>query len=290
MQRVPANSHLFCSSCDEDLGFIRRNVNVAQFVYCDECVKAQKFEPNHAFLQTWDRDIFDERFADFSLEGSDGGILRSHKVVLAGKSKVFKAMLQAGFSESMNDKVKITDMTAAELRPFLNFLYTGGVNKKSLERHGVALYKASHKYDVPHLTAICVRFLEPNVFRDVRGVFELAVNYGVKKFQKPVLPYIFSEGFVESNPPLLVLKTMREAYNFECFAVYRKEKFREVSFLMELCLLRLADHLSVEGVVVERKNKVDVQNLRNHYNEVEDEDLLDDTENKVATKQRHVHD
>ncbi|KAH9319122.1 hypothetical protein KI387_020891, partial [Taxus chinensis] len=239
MQRIQVNSHLLCNSFRKELGFIRCNVNVTHFLYCDECVKAQKFQFDHAFLQTWDEDIFDEPLTDFSLEGSDGGIVRAHKAVLAGKLKVFKIMLKAGLSESMNSKVKISDMTAAELCPFLNFLYTGNVTQRNLECYAVALYKASHKYDVPLLMAIYEHFLDTTVFRDVRGVFELAVNYGLDKFKEVVLPYIFGQGFVESNPPPLVLKTMREACNFDCFADYRKKKFREVSFLMDLSLHRM---------------------------------------------------
>ncbi|KAH9292647.1 hypothetical protein KI387_042167, partial [Taxus chinensis] len=80
--RIQENFHLLCNSCRKELGFIRCNVNVAHFLYCDECVKAQKFQCDHAFLQTWDKDIFDEPLTDFSLEGSDGGIVRAHKAIL----------------------------------------------------------------------------------------------------------------------------------------------------------------------------------------------------------------
>ncbi|XP_057861304.2 BTB/POZ domain-containing protein At1g01640 isoform X2 [Cryptomeria japonica] len=256
MQHIKANSHLLCNSCDRELGFIRRNINVAQFLYCDECVKAQKFHPDHEFLQTWDKDVFLQPFADLSLEGSDGGILRAHKAVMAGKSKVFKTMLRAGMPESVCGKAKISDMTVEELRPLINFLYTGRVNQRSLECHSVALYRASHKYDLPLLTAICERFLESNVFRDIRGVFELAVDHDVEKFQEAVLPFIFSEGFVESNPPALVLKTVRTASKFDCFAEYRKKNFKEVSFLMELAIYRIADHLDGPHKGAEELNEV----------------------------------
>ncbi|GLJ20562.1 hypothetical protein SUGI_0374130 [Cryptomeria japonica] len=240
MQNLQANSHLLCNSCDKELGFIRHNVNVAQFVYCDECVEAQKFKPDHAFLQTWDKDIFFDPFVDFLLEGSDGRLLRAHKAVLAGKCKVFKAMLRTGMSEFISGKAKITDMTAEELRPLINFLYTGRVNQRSLQCHGVALYRASQKYDLPLLTAICERFLQVNVFRDVHGVFELAVNHEVDKLQEAVLPFIFSEAFIASDSPLSVLKTVRAASKFECFTDYRKKNFKAVSFIMELTLYRMA--------------------------------------------------
>ncbi|XP_059074653.1 BTB/POZ domain-containing protein At1g01640 isoform X2 [Cryptomeria japonica] len=243
MQHLQGNSYLYCNTCDKDLGFIRRNVNVGQFLYCDECVRAQKFHSDKSFLQNWDEDIFLEPFADFTLEGSDGGILRAHKAVLAGKSKVFKAMLKAGMSESVSGKAKMSDMTAEELVPLINFLYTGIVNQKSLECHGVALYRASHKYDLPLLTAICERFLQFNVSRDVRGVFELAVYHGVEKLQLAVLPFIFIETFVKSNSPPLVLKTLREASKFKCFTDYQRKNFNAVSSVMERTLFRMADYL-----------------------------------------------
>ncbi|KAH9320244.1 hypothetical protein KI387_022013, partial [Taxus chinensis] len=248
MYRIKANCRILCDSCNKDLGIIRHNVNVANFLYCDECVKARKVHPENAFLQSWDEDIFREPFCDFSVEGSDGGFLRVHKAVLAGKSKVFKAMLRSGMSESTNAKAKITDMTTAELRPLLNFLYTGTVNQRSLECHGVALYKASHKYDLPLLRTICDRFLESNVIRDIRGVFELAVNYDeLENLQEAVLPYIFSQGFVKSNPASLVVKSFREASMFECYREYRKNNLNQVSYLMELSLYRVADHLNLPG-------------------------------------------
>ncbi|XP_057861306.2 BTB/POZ domain-containing protein At4g08455 isoform X4 [Cryptomeria japonica] len=230
MQHIKANSHLLCNSCDRELGFIRRNINVAQFLYCDECVKAQKFHPDHEFLQTWDKDVFLQPFADLSLEGSDGGILRAHKAVMAGKSKVFKTMLRAGMPESVCGKAKISDMTVEELRPLINFLYTGRVNQRSLECHSVALYRASH-----------------------------------------------NEGFVESNPPALVLKTVRTASKFDCFAEYRKKNFKEVSFLMELAIYRIADHLDGPHKGAEELNEV-VSKLYADY----EDDELDAKEQEVS--------
>ena len=58
------------------------NVNVARFLYSDKSDSAENLHPYRDFLQNWDKDIFREPFVDFTLEGSDGGIVRAHKAVL----------------------------------------------------------------------------------------------------------------------------------------------------------------------------------------------------------------
>lgn len=248
MQGISAHSHVSCNSCNRVLGFIREKTALAGFIYCHECQSQGKLHPLDAFRRYWDPDIFVPPFPDFSLEGSDGGIVSAHKAVLAGKCKVFKAMLTAGMAECSLDKVKILDMTAQELQALVDFIYKGMVSQRSLEKYAVALFKASHKYDLPSLTKLSERFLQSNVFRDIPGAIEIAITYESKTLQKAVLPYIFDEGFVQSNSPSFVVKTFREAFMFDGYEEYREEHEKEIPCLMEKAIQRIACHIMLEDM------------------------------------------
>jgi THO complex subunit 4 len=248
MQGISANSHVSCNSCNRVLGFITTKAALAGFIYCHECQSQGKLHPLDAFRRYWDPEIFLPPFPDFSLEGSDGGMVRAHKAVLAGKCKVFKAMLTAGMAECSLDRVKILDMTAQELQALVDFIYKGMVSQRSLEKHAVALYKASHKYDLPSLTKLSERFLQSNVFRDIPGVIEVAVTHESKTLQKAVLPYIFDEGFVQSNSPSFVVKTLREAFMFDGYEEYRQEHDKEIPWLMEKAIQRIACQIILEDL------------------------------------------
>lgn len=248
MQGISANSHVSCNSCNRTLGFIREKTALAGFIYCHGCHSQGKIHPLDAFRRDWDPDIFHSPFPDFSLEGSDGGIVSAHKAVLAGKCKVFKAMLTAGMAECSLDRVKILDMTAQELQALVIFIYKGMVSQRSLEKHAVSLFKASHKYDLPSLTNVSERFLQSNVFRDILGAIEIAITYESETLQKAVLPYIFDEGFVQSNYPPFVLKTLGEAFMFDAYEEYRKGHEREIPCIMEKAIQRMACHIKVEDM------------------------------------------
>jgi len=112
----------------------------------------------------------------------------------------------------------------------------------------VALYKASHKYDLPSLTKLSERFLQSNVFRDIPGVIEVAVTHESKTLQKAVLPYIFDEGFVQSNSPSFVVKTLREAFMFDGYEEYRQEHDKEIPWLMEKAIQRIACQIILEDL------------------------------------------
>lgn len=248
MQGISANSHVSCNSCNRVLGFFTTKAVLAGFIYCNECQSQGKLHSLHAFRRYWDPDIFCPPFPDFYLEGSDGGIVKAHKAVLAGKCKVFKAMLTAGMAECSLDKVKILDMTAQELQALVDFLYKGMVSQRSLEKHSVALYKASHKYDLPSLTKLSEQFLQSNVSRDIPGAIEVAITHDSKTLQKAVLPYIFNEGFVQSNSPSFVVKTLREAFMFDGYEEYREDHGNEIPWLMEKAIQRIACQLVLEDM------------------------------------------
>eukprot|EP01018_Ginkgo_biloba_P025803 Gb_40017 [translate_table: standard] len=240
MYHIPANSHISCNSCGEVVGFMRSNVVVADFLYCEKCEKEGRLHVKHQFTGSWDAGIFSPPLVDFCLVGSDGGQIRAHKAVLAGKSKIFKAMLTASMSECVHAKVVISDMTAQELRPFVNFLYTGCISRKNLEKHAVALFAASDKYDIPLLKSICEHFLELNASINVLGTFELAKTYNSKTLQKAVLPYLFREEFIKENSAAVVVKAFREASTFEGYKEYRKKQPRKIAYLMEVSVHRIA--------------------------------------------------
>jgi len=51
--------------------------------------------------------------------------LNAHRAILAGRSRVFRAMLASGYSESAEGVVRVADTDAAVLNEMLEFMYTG---------------------------------------------------------------------------------------------------------------------------------------------------------------------
>lgn len=68
---------------------------------------------------------------DFVIESLDGEKFPVHKLLLAGQSEVFKAMLKEETAESQNSYVKLVDVGKEDLRCILEFIYSGTV--KDLE-------------------------------------------------------------------------------------------------------------------------------------------------------------
>ncbi|KPJ19977.1 Protein roadkill [Papilio machaon] len=69
--------------------------------------------------------------ADFTIESLDGEKFSVHKLLLAGQSEVFKAMLKEETAESQNSYVKLVDIGKEDLQCILEFIYSGTV--KDLE-------------------------------------------------------------------------------------------------------------------------------------------------------------
>ncbi|EER96162.1 hypothetical protein BDA96_02G098500 [Sorghum bicolor] len=97
--------------------------------------------------------------------GGDGDAARTpdtpavpaHRVILASRSPVFRAMLENEMEESRSGVIKIYDVSYDVLRAFVNYMYTAEALLD--EQMASDLLVLAEKYEVKHLKAYCERFI-----------------------------------------------------------------------------------------------------------------------------------
>jgi len=110
-----------------------------------------------------DGDKMDTRDLLLSQDYSDFTILcgtkkySAHRVVLASKSLVFKAMFSNVMRETKTGNVKIVDAESEIVEEFLRFIYTGEV--QNLKKNAAGLFTIADKYDVGDLKMLTEHYL-----------------------------------------------------------------------------------------------------------------------------------
>uniref|UniRef100_A0A1I8BTU0 BTB domain-containing protein n=1 Tax=Meloidogyne hapla TaxID=6305 RepID=A0A1I8BTU0_MELHA len=101
--------------------------------------------------------------------------INAHSCILAQNSEVFLRMFeQKGMLEAQNvlksrkrpyetGEINIVDYSAECFRAFLEYLYTGEINKILLEKHVDDLFTLSDKYEVLPLREICVQVMASKI-------------------------------------------------------------------------------------------------------------------------------
>jgi hypothetical protein len=82
-----------------------------------------------------------------------------HKLILAARSPVFRAMLSSGMKESCANEVVMVDVCVDAVKAFVRFLYTDGCKRAVLEVHGWDLLALADKYDITALRCMCETYL-----------------------------------------------------------------------------------------------------------------------------------
>lgn len=91
--------------------------------------------------------------SDITIE-VEGRQIRAHKCILASRSKVFKAMLQAPLKERQNGVVEIEDADYASVWAMLRFMYCS--DTKAVADHELDVFVLADKYDLVDLKQYCV--------------------------------------------------------------------------------------------------------------------------------------
>lgn len=123
----------------------------------------------YLFLFT-DLDALSENFKNLYLnkESCDTTLLvmgkeyKAHRTVLMARSSVFSAMFLHETSEKQTGIVTIPDCDPLSFEEFLQFLYSGKLEKPS-PRTALHLYETSEKYNVQDLKTFCSDFLTENI-------------------------------------------------------------------------------------------------------------------------------
>lgn len=99
-----------------------------------------------------------QEFTDFEIVCEDRNI-RCHKVVLASRSPVFRAMLLNDMEESSSSKVQPKEFDSQTISLLLRFLYRGQLEQDMLDKHAEPVFKAADYYEVTDLKRLCEKSL-----------------------------------------------------------------------------------------------------------------------------------
>ena len=96
----------------------------------------------------------DQEFSDVEIL-CDGSVFPCHQIILAARSPVFRAMLQADMKEKQTRKIDIEDSKPEIVGEMLRFIYTGDIPNEKLDALASDLLGTSDKYELNYLKKIC---------------------------------------------------------------------------------------------------------------------------------------
>merc|ERR1719309_195998 len=95
---------------------------------------------------------YDSSFSDVTLK-TKGRSFKAHRVILAARSPVFRAMFTHNMQEAKNNEVIIKDIDAEVMEELLRFVYTNKV--QDITKIAKALLAAADKYALDSLKVVC---------------------------------------------------------------------------------------------------------------------------------------
>ncbi|KAF8731727.1 hypothetical protein HU200_015658 [Digitaria exilis] len=144
----------------------------------------------------------------------------AHRVILASRSPVFRAMLENEMEESRSGIIKIYDVSYDVLRAFVHYMYTAEALLD--EQLASDLLVLAEKYEVKHLKAYCEKFITSKVNNDnAIAHYAFAHRHGAKQLLEASLSELMNnmstladreeyKELVEKDPRLVV--EIYEAY------------------------------------------------------------------------------
>ncbi|XP_033221404.1 leucine-zipper-like transcriptional regulator 1 homolog [Belonocnema kinseyi] len=168
------------------------------------------------FLQDYEPFFNSETLSDIEIHVGEKKY-RSHKLILAARSPVFRGMLMSNMKEALSNFVEIKDMSADVFEELLRHMYTGKV--ENLQNLGLEILKAADKYDLDHLKNVCEEFINKRLTHEnVVNIVKIAdthnanflkeqcIYFTVKEMvylAKKKKSFISIEDFVETHPHIL---------------------------------------------------------------------------------------
>jgi len=145
--------------------------------------------------------------SDVKLVSSDGSV-SAHRIILAMRSPVFRAMLSTEMAEARSGEIVFHDIDSSSLRNFLHYLYCGtladGINDGELW----VLMRLGHQYEVLPLVEECSARLQKELTTDTAATMLLeADKFGISSMKKCALDFITST--------TCVFKKVRESQGYQ---------------------------------------------------------------------------
>nr|XP_029723524.1 speckle-type POZ protein-like isoform X2 [Aedes albopictus] len=134
------------------------------------------------------RMLTDEKYTDVTVVVGERQI-RAHKVMLAGHSPVFEAMLEADMQESSQNVIKIDDFDYEVVLEMMTYIYSN--SSPNIENLAGSLLRAADKYNLGKLKTLCVQTLCDKVSVDTAVEYQaLAVLYNAAQLQRIAAAFI----------------------------------------------------------------------------------------------------
>jgi len=116
-------------------------------------------------------------FCDFDIVCEDK-VIKCHKVVLASRSPVFRAMLLHNMEESAQQKVEPKNFDFDTMSLVLKFMYKGDIETNLLEKHAESIFMAADYYEINDLKKSCEQVLMTQVtIKNMVDMFVMADMY-----------------------------------------------------------------------------------------------------------------
>ncbi|XP_078158207.1 BTB/POZ and MATH domain-containing protein 1-like [Carex rostrata] len=122
-----------------------------------------------------------------------------HRLILAARSPVFKAMLSGNMAEATQQEIKIADMCPEVFEAMLHFIYTDSVpgcnSEKSSTKFTKHLFVAADRYAIEGLKALCEDKLCGGISLDtVTTTLALALQHNSPRLKCACLDFILEPG------------------------------------------------------------------------------------------------
>ncbi|KAH9363620.1 hypothetical protein HPB48_004141 [Haemaphysalis longicornis] len=144
--------------------------------------------------------------------------LRAHKAILVTRSPVFASMFEHEMVESIQNKVRITDIDHEVFREMLRFVYTG--EAPEIDKFPMELLVAADKYALDRLKAMCEKVVSSNISEaNAAEVLAFADMHSANQLKTQAVRYICDHAWavkktagwnnmVSSNPALALEVSM----------------------------------------------------------------------------------
>jgi len=116
-----------------------------------------------------------------------------HKIILAGRSTVFKAMFSYNLKEKRSSTVVIEDFEENTVIELIHYIYSGQV--RNLNNQAIKLISAADKYDLKELKATCESYLRDKISKaNVWDIMIVAYLHNSKMLENAAFQFVSENG------------------------------------------------------------------------------------------------
>ena len=118
---------------------------------------------------------------------------KCHKLILAGRSTVFKAMFSHDLQEKKSSEVVIDDLEENTVSELIHYIYSGQV--RNLNNQAIKLISAADKYDLKELKATCESYLRDKISKaNVCDIMIVAYLHNIKMLENAAFQFVSQNG------------------------------------------------------------------------------------------------